>query len=237
MRKPAITLATCLTLSIFAFSTFGQDPLKVAPNNYKLQFDNEWVKVTRVHYGPREKIPAHAHTEFAAAYLYLNDCGPVIFRHINEKYGDVTRPAVKAGSFRLFRTIKEIHEVENPNDMPSDFLRVEFKTVEDKKKPIQGKFHREDYFAGQDSIKVQFENDQIRATRFACAQGCSLPALQRENSVAVLLTPAKLQSGKMAEPGSTFWIESGSGAEFMKNGSERVEVIRFDLKSKPLPRK
>ena len=131
MRKPAITVTTCLALSIFAFATFGQDPLKVAPNNYKLLFENEWVKVTRVHYGPREKIPAHAHTEFTAAYVYLNDCGPVIFRHINEKYGDVTRPVVKAGSFRLFRTIKEIHEVENPNDMPSDFLRVEFKTVEE----------------------------------------------------------------------------------------------------------
>ena len=56
----------------------------------------------RVHYGPHEKIPAHDHTERAAAYVYLNDGGPVIFKHIGLDYGPVTRPATKAGSFRLY---------------------------------------------------------------------------------------------------------------------------------------
>lgn len=228
-------------ISIFAVclcvAAFAQDPLKVAPNAYKLQFENESVKITRVHYGPREKIPLHNHTEYGTAYVYLNDCGPVIFKHINEKYTDVTRPETKTGSFRLFRTVKEVHEVENSNDMPSDFLRVEFKTIEDKKKPLQGKFHREDYLAGQDSVKIQFENDQIRATRFSCAQTCTLPANSREDAIVVLITPAKLKSGKTAELGSTIWIENGSAAEFEKNGAERVELIRFDLKSKPLSKK
>lgn len=225
-------LAVCLGVAVTA-----QDPLKVAPNAYKLQFENESVKVTRVHYGPREKIPVHSHTEYGTAYVYLNDCGPVIFKHVNEKYGDVTRAETKTGSFRLFRTVIEVHEVENPNDTPSDFLRVEFKTIEDKKKPLYGKFHREDYFAGQDSVKIQFENDQIRATRFSCAQICALPASSREDSIIVLITPAKLKSGKSAEPGSTFWIDNGTGAEFAKNGSERVELIRFDLKSRPLTKR
>lgn len=228
----ASILAVCLCIA-----TFVQDPLKVAPNAYKLQFENESVKVTRVHYGPHEKIPVHSHTEYGTAYVYLNDCGPVVFKHINEKYGDVTRAETKTGSFRLFRTVKEVHEVENPNDTPSDFLRVEFKTIEDKKKPLQGKFHREDYLAGQDSVKIQFENDQIRATRFSCAQTCTLPANSREDSILVLITTAKEKSGKTAELGSTFWIENGSAAEFVKNGSERVELIRFDLKSKPLAMK
>lgn len=228
----ASILAVCLCIA-----TFVQDPLKVAPNAYKLQFENESVKVTRVHYGPHEKIPVHSHTEYGTAYVYLNDCGPVVFKHINEKYGDVTRAETKTGSFRLFRTVKEVHEVENPNDTPSDFLRVEFKTIEDKKKPLQGKFHREDYLVGQDSVKIQFENDQIRATRFSCAQTCTLPANSREDSILVLITTAKEKSGKTAELGSTFWIENGSAAEFVKSGEERVELIRFDLKSKPLAMK
>ena len=230
-RKSLGSAALCA--AVIAFSTFGQDPTKVAPDAYKLQFENLWVKVTRVHYAPRVKIPVHNHTEYGTAYVYLNDCGPVIFRHVNEKYAEVTRPATKTGSFRLFRTIKEVHEVENPNDTPSDFLRVEFKTVEDKRKPLQGKFHRENYF-GQDITKVQFENDQIRATRFSCTEGCNLAANVKESSIVVLLTPAKLKSGESAEIGSTFWIESGAGAEFGKNGSERVELIRFDLKSRAL---
>ena len=45
-------------LIIFLFFTgaaFAQDPLKVAPQAYKLEFENEWVKVMRVHYDPHEK--------------------------------------------------------------------------------------------------------------------------------------------------------------------------------------
>ena len=236
MTKTPI-FAACICLAYLAVSAFGQDPLKVAPNAYKLQFENESVKVTRVHYGPHEKIPVHSHTEYGTAYVYLNDCGPVVFKHINEKYADVTRPETKTGSFRLFRTVKEVHEVENPNDTPSDFLRVEFKTIEDKKKPLQGKFHSEDYSAVRDSVKIQFENDQIRATRFSCAQICTLPVNSGEDAIVVLITPARLKSGKTAEPGSTFWIENGSAEQFAKNGSERVELIRFDLKSKPLSKK
>jgi hypothetical protein len=36
---------------------FSQDATKTAPQAYQLQFENEWVRVTRVHYGPRERYP------------------------------------------------------------------------------------------------------------------------------------------------------------------------------------
>src|SRR5215813_10159014 len=120
----ALAIAVC-TLSPKALC---QDPLKVAPQAYKLEFENDWVRVMRVHYGPKEKIPEHYHTERAAAYVYLNDSGPVIFKHRDLPYGAITRPATKARSFRLFKSVKEVHAVENTSDLPSDFLRIEFKT-------------------------------------------------------------------------------------------------------------
>jgi hypothetical protein len=67
------------TISLVAISSVAQDPFKVAPKAYKLDFENEWVKVARVHYAPHEKIPVHDHAKTAAAYVYLNDGGPVIF--------------------------------------------------------------------------------------------------------------------------------------------------------------
>ncbi|HVF86889.1 MAG TPA: hypothetical protein VM866_04835, partial [Pyrinomonadaceae bacterium] len=151
----------------FAVVAFSQDALKVAPHAYKLQFENEWVKVTRVHYGPREKVPTHNHTQWPAAYVYLNDAGPVIFRHVGWDHPELTRPPTKAGSFRLSPTlaVKETHEVENTTDIASDFLRVEFKTQPVNRKALRGRFHREDYPAGENFRKVQFENDQIRVTR------------------------------------------------------------------------
>ena len=149
MALRALMFAT--TFFHFAVVAFSQDPLKVAPHAYKLQFENEWVQVTRVHYGPREKIPAHDHTRWPAAYVYLNDAGPVIFRHVGWDHPELTRPATKAGSFRLSPTlaVKETHEVENLTDIPSDFLRVEFKTQPVNRKSLRGRFYRGNYPAGE----------------------------------------------------------------------------------------
>ena len=83
------------------------------PESYTLQFENDWVRVVRVHYEPHAKLPTHAHNELAAAYVYLSDGGPVVFGHIGASYGAATRPPTKAGSFRLYRAVKEVHEVEN----------------------------------------------------------------------------------------------------------------------------
>ena len=113
---------------LLASAAVAQDPVKVAPEAYRLEFENDYVKVQRVHYAPRVKLPEHDHTALGAAYVYLNDAGPVMFKHVGLSYGAVTRPAVKAGSFRLYKAVKETHAVENLGDTPSDFLRVEFKT-------------------------------------------------------------------------------------------------------------
>src|SRR5215510_13866818 len=102
MKKQILHLAI-VCLSVIAVA--AQDPLKVAPEAYKLEFENDYVKVQRVNYAPRVKIPEHDHTSFGAAYVYLNDAGPVVFRHIGLSYGAVTRPAIFfASSSRPKRT-------------------------------------------------------------------------------------------------------------------------------------
>ena len=96
MRRRLLVILLCGLAATTAAS--AQDPLKVAPRAYRLQFENEWVKVTRVHYGPREKVPVHDHSRWPAAYVYLNDAGPVIFRHVGWDHPVLTRPPTRAGS-------------------------------------------------------------------------------------------------------------------------------------------
>ena len=149
-------LATALLLVAPALS---QDPVKVAPQAYKLDFENDWVKVLRVHYAAKEKIPEHDHPATAAAFVYLNDSGPVIFKHVGLSYGAITRPATKARGFRLWYAVKETHEVENTGDTPSDFVRIELKTEPVNARSLRGKFQPEEYSADENFQKVQFENE------------------------------------------------------------------------------
>ena len=223
----------------------AQDPTKILPQAYKLQFENDWVKVTRVHYAPHEKLPAHQHTQTGSAYVYLNDSGPVVFNHIGLDYGAITRPATKAGSFRLYRGLKEIHEVENLSDFPSDFLRVEFKTEPINDKTLHGRFYRETYPAGENFQKVQFENEQIRITRLVCVAGKTLEfSTSAEPALLVALVPSDFSlhkgKGKSApsrlEMGQPKWIAVGQQERLKNAGSAPAELLRFDFKTKPLSR-
>ena len=214
----------------------GQDPVKTLPDSYQLQFENDWVKVTKVHYAPHANIPVHDHTESDAAYVYLNDSGKVIFKHDGLSYGAVTRAETKAGSFRLYRAVKETHSVENPNDSPSDFLRVEFKTISDTKVPLRGKYFREADGAGKNIQKIQFENDQIRVTRMICASACEITA-SAEPALVVALTPARVNSSagrERLESGKSTWIEPGKSTTVENAVLQPAELLRFDLKSKPV---
>lgn len=242
MIKRSISLSIILLLLAVAAS--AQDPLKIAPRAYKLEFENEWVKVVRVHYGPLEKIPAHDHTERAAAYIYLNDGGPVIFKHIGLAYGAVTRPATKAGSFRLYKGLKEVHEVENTSDLPSDFLRVEFKTLMVDEKTLRGRFHREPWPAGENYQKAQFEDEQIRVTRLVCAPGkrFDVPAGASGPALLITLAPARLSviepKGKAPKLklglGQTGWQPAGKQAQLESFGGAPAELLRFEFKTKPV---
>jgi hypothetical protein len=83
------------------------DPVAVDGQHYKVEFENEHVRVLRVHYGTREKGPTHEHM-LNRVVLYLND-------QTNAKADDV-RMAGPA-----------IHAEENASDRPADRIAVELK--------------------------------------------------------------------------------------------------------------
>jgi quercetin dioxygenase-like cupin family protein len=47
----------------------GQDPVKVDPKHYKVEFENDRVRVLRISYGPHEKSAMHAHPPVVAVFL------------------------------------------------------------------------------------------------------------------------------------------------------------------------
>jgi hypothetical protein len=112
------------TLLLLALQTPAQQTL---PPNYNTILENQTFRIIRVHYGPHEKVPIHDHPDTPTVYVYLNDSGPIRIIH-EEKDGTqstVVRPPTHTGAFRVSPGMLERHSIENPGDLPSDFLRVE----------------------------------------------------------------------------------------------------------------
>ncbi len=53
-------LAACLACSVVP-PISAQDPTKTLPESYTVQFDNDYVRVVRVHYDAGAKLPDHTH--------------------------------------------------------------------------------------------------------------------------------------------------------------------------------
>jgi hypothetical protein len=231
------TSVIALTLALSITGLAAQDPVTVLPDSYSNQFENEWVRVVRVHYAPHAKLPAHAHNALPAAYVYLSDGGPVLFKHVGTSYGAATRPATKAGSFRVFRGIDEIHEVENTSELPSDFLRVEFKTDPKDVRTLKGRFFRPSAADDQNLEHVQFENDQVRITHVICAPGRSI-RLAAASAPALLIAFQAAQLREQdadvtVQTGQERWVPAESTVTYENIGSRSSEFLRFDFKTTP----
>lgn len=222
----------------------GQDAVTTLPGSYALQFENEWVRVVRVRYAPFAKLPGHTHTALASAYVYLSDGGPVVFKHVGKEYGAVTRPATVAGSFRLYEGIDEIHEVENTSPLSSEFLRVELKTDPRDVRTLRGKFFREPLAAGEPVARVQFENDQVRISRLTIppSSGLDVATTPAAPSLLVALSASRFSvtrgstgAALALRPGDERWLAVNQRERLDNVGSTPGELLRFDLKTSPLP--
>ncbi|MGE0865342.1 MAG: hypothetical protein AB7P34_15720 [Vicinamibacterales bacterium] len=206
----------------------AQEGTVAVPSAYKIQFENEWVKVTRVVYGPMAKLPPHAHTPLPAAYVYLNDGGPVRYKHIGGHGTVATRPATKAGAFRIYRGLDEVHAVENTAAVPSEFLRVEFKNTPGDLATFKGKFERP---ASADGEQVHFDHTQMRATRVWVKPGESRQVAATEPALLIALA-----NGVGMKVGQERWLASGGTITLTNTGTAPVDLLRFDLKTTPTTR-
>jgi len=98
---------------------FGQDPTKVEPKHYKLDFENERVQVISVHYGPHEQSAMHDHP--GGVVVILTEAH-LRFTDDNGKTREVFS---KPGEARWYPAFK--HKVENLGDTPYDAVYVGIK--------------------------------------------------------------------------------------------------------------
>jgi len=97
----------------------AQDPVKVDPKHYKVEFENAQVRVLRIRYGPHEKSVMHDHPDSVA----------VLLGELNTKFtfpdGKSASRGGKAG--QAIWEAAETHQPENQSDKPFELILVELK--------------------------------------------------------------------------------------------------------------
>lgn len=98
----------------------AKDPLKVDPKHYKVEMENDQVRVVRVKIGPKESVPLHEHS-LDRIVVYLTDQD---FK-ITAADGKETIAKHKAGDVGYSNP--GTHKEENLSDKPFEIVVVEFK--------------------------------------------------------------------------------------------------------------
>ena len=117
-KLTSVLIAAALTLA--AGATRAQDPVKVDPKHYKVEFENDQVRVLRIHYEPGEKSVMHEHPNAVAVFLTDDH---VKFNLPDGKSEEATN---KAGE--TLWTAGGQHLPENLGDKPMELILVELKT-------------------------------------------------------------------------------------------------------------
>ena len=179
----------------------AQDPLVTLPEAYRLQFENDVVKVVRVEYAGGAKLPDHTHPAGTTVYVYLNDSEGVVFGHSGNTNRSVTRPPVKAGAVRVSSGPEEHHTAENRSTEASRFLRIWFKGDTSGARNVRARLSPTDN---------EVSNKQLRITR-----------LKGGETVDATDAPALIVK---VPSGDTEWVARGQRATFDGSGL-RVDVL------------
>src|SRR3984885_15398394 len=106
-------------LSLAAACGRAQDPTKVEPKHYRLNFENDRVQGVSVHYGPHEKSVLHDHP--GGVVVSLTDA----HLRFTDDAGKVREVFSKAGEVRWYPPFK--HRVENLGDTVYDAVYIGIK--------------------------------------------------------------------------------------------------------------
>jgi quercetin dioxygenase-like cupin family protein len=96
-----------------------QDPVKVDPKHYKVELENDQVRVLRINYGPHEKSVMHSHPDGVA--IFQND----IHCRFTFPDGKTEEQRFRAGQ-TLYMPAGS-HLPENLSKKPFDVVLVELK--------------------------------------------------------------------------------------------------------------
>ncbi len=124
--KTLMIAAPMITAAVIAYGVAAHaqtaakaDPVKVDPKHYKVEFENESVRVLRISYGPGEKSVMHSHPNAVAVFLADGNS------RMTTPDGKSQDMPIKAGAAQW--TPAGTHLPQNIGDKPFQLVLVEMK--------------------------------------------------------------------------------------------------------------
>ena len=119
MKKLLSIFTVLFAVIIFSVYSFAQDAVKVDPKHYKVEFENDQVRVLRITIEPGEKTTMHSHPE--GMVIFLSDAnGNFTFPD-----GKTEKRDFKKGFFGWVPATT--HQGENVGDKPFELIQIEMK--------------------------------------------------------------------------------------------------------------
>ena len=217
MKPSFLTIVVAFALGSTALA---QDHTTALPKSYKLEFENEWVRMVRVHYDAKAKLPEHNHPGGITVYLYFNASEGVLFQH--DDGVPITRPPVKPGAIRIGSGPVEHHTVVNNAATPTDFLRILLKMQYQEPRPL----------SRMPPHVAEYNNTHLGITRIDVQPGSKTLVEAKDYPVLRLAWVPGKTEWKMAEKDAIRFLNKGTSEEFHAAGKLPMQLVRIELRSK-----
>jgi quercetin dioxygenase-like cupin family protein len=209
--------------------SLAQDPVKVAPNIYKVALENDSVRVCNVQVKAGEKVATHSHPDHL---VYAINGGKVKFTYPDGKTKDVE---LKTGEANFIKA--ETHVTENIGTTDLKLVVFELKkpaVAGSKPKPLEGD---DQVKAAPESTKVVLDNERVRLLGAHIKAGGKLAKHSHPAHVVYALADAKYKvtagDGKTVEKsltaGQASWNEPTTHT--VENmGAAESQILVLELK-------
>ena len=223
-------------------STSVPDALTASPDHYTLEFENQFVRVIRVRYGPHGTSPMHQHPAPGGVLVPLTDQNARLTgkdgssQEVHFKTGQARWAVSKPGVDLSFQTT---HWEENLSDKPFELIRVEVKPGAGKSAQTAALDKLDPVLVDPQHYHLEIENEFVKVIR------CRIPAHDKVamhhhpvGSVVIFMTDQNLKQtapdGTVSEAhnkaGKVIWTEPTT--HMGENVTDLpYEYIRVDVKA------
>lgn len=231
-RQLVVVALGAIALHAPAAAHAQQDGLVAHPNNYRVQFENAWVRIIHVHIPGNADLADHTHPPGVMLHVYLNDANPIVFEHDGNP-NTVTRPYVYARSYRVGRARPETHATINRFPGASDYLRVELKTQGD---VGLGQRIPAPPLTNATRAVTEVSNAMYRATRVTIAARDSFVVTADSGRPAIIVALTEGIRAEGAAPlklGQERFVDAGKRETLHNVGDAPQELLRVDFLTAP----